>query len=69
MVTEGDQISQAGPAFQEPIPTRLDAIDVSHMPCNHTEDSPSSSAIPSSGSEACSSIYCPSVPSCRQTSD
>lgn len=66
MVTEGDQISQTGPAFQEPILARLDAMDIPHILCNHTEDS-TSSAIPRSGPEACSSMHCPSVPSCKQT--
>ena len=38
MVTEGDQVDQAGPVFQEPILASLDALGVPHIPCNHTQD-------------------------------
>ena len=38
VVIEGDQVGQAGPAFDEPMSAGPDPLDVLHMPGEHTQD-------------------------------
>jgi len=38
LVTEGDQVSEAGPAFHKPMLAGPDPLVVLYMPCDGTQD-------------------------------